>query len=263
MSSSDPVLPPSLTYEANGAVGILRLNRPAKRNALNGEVIEGLHAFFTAPPPELRAVVLAAVGDTFSAGLDLGEVAEWQVEDGLHASMRWYRAFDAIESGTLPVIAVLRGAVIGGGFELVASTHIRVAERSAFFALPEATRGIFLGGGGAVRIPRLLGTARVMDMLLTGRVYPAEEAVPLGAAQYLVDDGAGLTTALELAHRIAANAPLSNYAALYALPRIAAAPAYSAFTAEAGIAAVVQSSRDAKQRIGDFLGKRAAKVKAP
>jgi enoyl-CoA hydratase/carnithine racemase len=253
----------TLLCEIDGPVAVLRLNRPAKRNAINEEMVDALHRFFSAPPPEVRAVVLAAVGEMFSAGLDLNEAAAWEPEEGMQSSLRWHRAFDAMESGRLPVISVLRGAVIGGGFELAAATHVRVAERSAYFALPEATRGIFLGGGGAVRIPRLIGTARVMDMLLTGRTYRAEEAAALGAAQYVVDDGTGLATALELAHRIAGNAPLSNFAALHALPRIASTSPYAAFAAEAAFAAVVQSSRDAKRRVGDFLEKRGAKVKAP
>jgi enoyl-CoA hydratase/carnithine racemase len=78
--------------------------------------------------------------------------------------------------------------------ELAAAAHIRVAERSAYYALPESTRGIFVGGGGAVRIPRLIGTTRMIDMMLTGRTYSAEEGLSLGFSQYLVDDGHGLAS---------------------------------------------------------------------
>lgn len=254
------MLPPTLIYRADGAVGILELNRPEKRNALDDVTVSGLHAFFSAPPEGLRAVVLSAVGPSFSAGLDLAQVPDWNAETGMFNSLAWYRAFDAIESGRLPVVAVLKGAVIGGGFELAAAAHVRVAERSAFFALPEATRGIFLGGGGAVRIPRLIGTARVMDMLLTGRVYDAESAVAIGAAQYLVAEGTGSSTGLELARKIAANAPLSNALVLAALPRIAEASPHSGFLTEAAVAAIAQASPEAKQRVRDFLEKRAGKV---
>jgi 1,4-dihydroxy-2-naphthoyl-CoA synthase len=82
----------------------------------------------------------------------------------------------------MPVVAVLRGAVIGGGLELAAAAHIRVAERSAYYALPEAARGIFVGGGGAVRIPRLIGTTRMIDMMLTGRTYTADEGLSLAGS---------------------------------------------------------------------------------
>ena len=91
----------------------------------------------------------------------------------------------------MPVIAVLHGAVVGGGLELAVAAHIRVAEASAFYGLPEGQRGIFVGGGGSARIPRLIGTARMADMMLTGRVYDAEEGFAIGLSQYLVDDGAG------------------------------------------------------------------------
>ncbi len=112
----------------------------------------------------------------------------------------------------MPVIAVLHGAVVGLGLELAAAAHIRVAERDAFYALPEGIRGIFVGGGAAVRVPRLIGVPRMMDMMLTGRTYGAEEGVALGLSQYLVERGQGLAKGIELAERISTNAPLSNYA---------------------------------------------------
>ena len=120
----------------------------------------------------------------------------------------------------MPVIAVLHGAVIGGGLELAAAAHIRVAEHGAYYALPEGTRGIFVGAGGAVRIPRLIGTARMIDMMLTGRTYSASDGASLGFSQYLVGDGQGLARAIALAEGIAANAVLSNFAIVQALPRI-------------------------------------------
>src|SRR3546814_4783914 len=89
--------------------------------------------------------------------------------------MMWHEAFRHIQFGRVPVIAVLHGAVIGGGLELAAATHVRIAEPSSFYALPEGQRGIFVGGGGSVRIPRLIGVARMMDMMLTGRVYDRSE----------------------------------------------------------------------------------------
>jgi len=253
-------LPPSLSYRADGDVGILQLNRPEKRNALDDVTVLALGAFFDAPPPEVRAIVLCGAGDHFSAGLDLAQVPDWDPVAGMTSSMHWHRAFQAMEFGTLPVVAVLKGAVIGGGLEIAAATHVRVAERSAYYALPEGQRGIFVGGGGSVRLPRLVGTARVMDMLLTGRTYDAESGANAGFTQYVVDDGAGMAKALELAHRMAANAPLSNFAAMHALPRIAEAPPATGFLTEAAVAAVTSSSPEAKRRVEDFLQKRTAKI---
>jgi enoyl-CoA hydratase/carnithine racemase len=135
-----------------------------------------------------------------------------------------------------------------------------VAEQSAFYALPEGQRGLFVGGGGSARIPRLIGAARMADMMLTGRVYQAEEGNRVGFAQYLVPAGQASAKAVELARRVAQNAPLTNYALMHALPRIAEQPADQGFLTEALMAAIAQSAPEAKQRVRDFLEGRAAKV---
>ena len=127
-----------------------------------------MEAFFTSLPDSIRAVVLAGDGEHFRAGLDLSELQERDVIAGIEHSRFWHRAFDRIQYGKVPVVAVLHGAVVGGGLELAAAAHIRVAEHSAFYALPEGSRGIFVGGGGSVRLPPLIGVARMMDMMLTG-----------------------------------------------------------------------------------------------
>ena len=121
----------------------------------------------------------------------------------------------------MPVVAVLHGAVVGGGLELAAAAHIRVAERSAYYALPEGSRGIYVGGGASVRLPRLIGVSRMMDMMLTGRTYSAEDGQAIGLSHYLVEPGTGLAKGIELAERIATNAPLTNFAVMHVLPRIA------------------------------------------
>ena len=156
------MLPQSIRVEITGAVAVLSLDRASKRNALNVEMVDGLRRFFSHPPEGVRAAVVRGEGDHFCAGLDLNEITAQDASAGVFHSRLWHRAFAAIESGDLPVVSVLRGAVIGGGLELAAATHIRVAEPSAFYALPEGQRGIFVGGGGSVRIPRLIGVARMM-----------------------------------------------------------------------------------------------------
>jgi (methylthio)acryloyl-CoA hydratase len=241
-------------------VGVLRLSRTAKRNALDDATVLGLEAFFSAPPSGVGAVVLDAEGEHFSAGLDLSELAERDVLEGVQHSMMWHRAFARIESGTLPVISVLKGAVVGGGLELASATHIRVAEPSAFYALPEGQRGLFGGGGGSVRVPRLIGAHRMADMMLTGRVLSAQEGQDLGISHYLTGPGEGLAKALELAGKIATNSPVTNFAVLQALPRIAQASPHEGFLLEALMAAVAGGSDEAKTRMRAFLDGRAAKV---
>jgi enoyl-CoA hydratase/carnithine racemase len=160
----------------------------------------------------------------------------------------------------VPVIVVLHGAVVGGGLELASAAHLRVAEDSSFYGLPEGTRGIFVGGGGSVRITRLIGVARMTDMMLTGRVFDADEGQTFGISNYRVADGAGLAKALELATKIAGNAPLSNYAITQALPRIADLSASDGLFMEAMMASIAQGDEAAKLRVRAFLEGRAAKV---
>ncbi|MGU3437886.1 acetoacetate--CoA ligase [Actinomycetes bacterium M1A6_2h] len=249
----------SLLFERRGPVGILTLNRPRKRNALNDDTIVALGDFFRSPPEGITAVVLNAVGDHFCAGLDLSELAERDAVGGLHHSRMWHKALGEMAGGTLPVVAALRGAVVGGGLELAAAAHVRVAEPSTFFALPEGQRGLFVGGGASVRVPRLIGVARMQDMMLTGRVLSAEEGERLGLATYLADDG--LARALELAEKIAANSPVTNYAVLQALPRIAEVGTDEGLMMESMMAAIAQSSSEAKERMGAFLDGTGPKVK--
>jgi (methylthio)acryloyl-CoA hydratase len=135
-----------------------------------------------------------------------------------------------------------------------------VADESVFYALPEGSRGIFVGGGGSVRIPRLIGASRMTDMMLTGRVYNAQDGEKVGFAQYLVPQGESFAKAMELAERVAENAPLTNYALIHALPRIAEQPADQGFLTEALMSAIAQSAPEAKERVRAFLEGRAGKV---
>jgi (methylthio)acryloyl-CoA hydratase len=254
-------LPKSLRARRSGAVAHLSLARPEKRNALDDVTVLGLETFFTRLPKEIRAVVLTGEGEHFSAGLDLSEVAgEREPLEGVLHSRMWHRAFEAIQFGRAPVIAAMHGAIVGGGLELAAATHIRIAERSAYYGLPEGQRGIFLGGGGSVRIARLIGVARVMDMMLTGRTLSAEEGHLAGVTQYLVEDGKGLEKAMELAARAASNTPTTNFAVLHALPRIAESDPASGLLTESLMASIAEMSPEAQRRLKDFLEKRAAKV---
>jgi (methylthio)acryloyl-CoA hydratase len=249
-----------IQLEIDDGIAIVRLNRAAKRNALSDSLILAVRDAFRGLPDTVRAAVLDGAGDHFCAGLDLSELTERDAGQGLHHSRMWHAALEEVQYGPVPVIAALHGAVVGGGLELAASCHIRVADTTTFYALPEGSRGIFVGGGGAVRIPRLIGVARMTDMMLTGRVYQAEEGERAGFAQYLVPAGQAFAKAVELARRVAENAPLTNYALMHALPRIAEQPADQGFLTEALMAAIAQSAPEAKQRVRDFLEGRAAKV---
>jgi enoyl-CoA hydratase/carnithine racemase len=249
-----------LRLEIRDQIAIIRLTRAAKRNALSDSLILALRDTFQNLPSTVRAAVIDGEGPHFCAGLDLSELKERDAGQGLQHSRLWHAALDVIQSGPVPVIAALHGAVVGGGLELASACHIRVADSSTFYALPEGSRGIFVGGGGSVRIPKLIGTARMMDMMMTGRVYDAEAGERAGFAQYLVAEGRSYEKALELAQKVAGNAPLTNYALMHALPRISEQPADHGFFTEALISGIVQAAPEAKERVRAFLEGRANKV---
>jgi enoyl-CoA hydratase/carnithine racemase len=251
---------PLLQLQHAGPVLHIRLNRPAKRNSISDEMLAQLHTVFVNMPAGIRAAVISGEGSHFCAGLDLSEVTERNVSEGMQHSRAWHACFDAIQYGPVPVVAVLHGAVVGGGLELASAAHLRVAEASTFYGLPEGTRGIFVGGGGSVRISRLIGVARMTDMMLTGRVFDADEGQQFGISNYRVADGEGLAQALALAQKIAGNAPLSNYAITQALPRIADLSASDGLFMESLISSIAQGDEAAKERVRAFLDKRAGKV---
>lgn len=252
---------PDLSVRLDGPVAVIQLNRPSKRNALNDGLILAIRDAFQHLPTEAKAAVIHGAGDHFCAGLDLSELQERDAGQGVMHSRMWHQALDGVQYGPVPVIAALHGAVVGGGLELASACHIRVADESAFYALPEGTRGIFVGGGGAVRVPKLIGAARMTDMMLTGRVYNALDGERIGLSQYVVPTAQALDKALELARRIATNAPLTNYALTHVLPRIAEQPADHGLMTEAMMAAIAQAAPEAKARVNAFLQGKADKVK--
>ena len=251
-----------VSVEHLGAISIVRLCRPKKRNAISDGVMAAIGQRFEELPASTRAVVIDGEGDHFCAGLDLSELKDRDAAEGLQHSRSWHKILTAIEFGSVPIVAALHGAVVGGGLELASACHIRVADDTTFFALPEGSRGIFVGGGGSVRVPKLVGAHRMMDMMLTGRVYKAAEGVSIGMAQYHVPAGQALVKAIELAERIAQNAPMTNYALMHGLPRIAEQPADHGFFTEAMLAAIAQSAPEAKARVRAFLDGTGPKVKA-
>jgi enoyl-CoA hydratase/carnithine racemase len=255
----------NLAVEAHDeGVWVVTLNRPTKRNALDANTIEELVDFFsTAPRAGVRAIVLAGSGDHFCAGLDLIEhhQADRSPADFMHICLRWHEAFNKMEYGGVPIIAALNGAVVGGGLELASAAHIRVMDKTTYFALPEGQRGLFTGGGATIRVTDLVGKSRMIDMMLTGRVYQGQEAVDLGLAQYIVE-GSSFEKALELAHKAAQNLPLSNFAICSAVSHMQNMSALDAAYAEAVVAGVVNTQPEARSRLAAFADKSAARVRA-
>ncbi|NDR56215.1 crotonase/enoyl-CoA hydratase family protein [Aliiruegeria sabulilitoris] len=246
-----------LTIEIDGDIAILTMNRPAKRNAMCDALLEAIDGFFRNPPKEVKVVVLTGTAGHFCSGLDLSEHVSRDAEGTMRHSRGWHEVMQRIQFGGLPVISAMFGAVIGGGLELASATHVRIAEPSTIFQLPEGRRGIFVGGGASVGVGRILGADRMTEMMLTGRKYSAEEGLALGLTHYSVGEGEALPLAMDLARKIASNAPLSNYIMIQALARIQDMPRNDGLFTESLCAAITQTSPDAVEGLAAFLEKRA------
>jgi len=246
----------------DNGVWIVTLNRPDKRNALDVATIEELIAFFSSAHQNgVRAVVLTGSGDHFCAGLDLIEhwKADRSPDEFMHVCLRWHEAFNKMEYGGVPIIAALKGAVVGGGLELASAAHVRVMDHSTYFALPEGQRGIFTGGGATIRVSDLIGKSRMIDMILMGRVYQGQEALDLGFAQYITDTTT-LDHAIKLADKAASNLPLTNYAICSAISHLNNMSNMDAAYAEAVVAGVVNTQPAARARLEAFANKTAERV---
>jgi (methylthio)acryloyl-CoA hydratase len=245
-----------LNVEMKGNIAVLTMNRPGKRNAMNDQLLAALDGFFSNPPEEAKVVVLTGVDGHYCSGLDLSEHVARDAEGTMRHSRKWHGIMDKIQYSGLPVVSAMFGAVIGGGLELATSTHVRIAEPSTIFQLPEGRRGIYVGGGASVRVGRILGADRMTEMMLTGRKYDADEGLRLGLCHYAVGEGESMALAMELAGKIAKNAGLSNYVMIHALARIEDMSKQDGFFTESLCAALTQTSPDAEEGLRAFLEKR-------
>jgi (methylthio)acryloyl-CoA hydratase len=246
----------------DAGVASLSLNRSSKRNALDEQTIEELIEIFSALPRSgVRAVLLRAEGPHFCAGLDLVEHhhEDRSAAQFMHVCLRWHEAFNKMEYSGIPVIAALKGAVVGGGLELASAAHIRIADHTTYFALPEGQRGLFTGGGATIRVAGLIGKARMVDMMLTGRIYQHEAALSVGLCQYLVEDSE--KTASEIAHKVAENPSLSNFAICSGIAHMQNMSGLDAAYAESVLAGIVNTQPDSRPRLAAFVDKTGPRIK--
>jgi len=245
-----------LNIEIEGDIAILSMNRPGKRNAMCDQLLEEIDAFFSKPPADVKVAILTGTEGHYCSGLDLSEHVARDAEGTMRHSRGWHEVMNKIKFGGLPVVSAMMGAVIGGGMELAASTHIRIAEPSTIFQLPEGMRGIFVGGGASVNVGRILGADRMTEMMLTGRKYNAEEGLSLGLTHYSVGEGEAMALARKLARKVADNAPLSNYIMIQALARVEDMSKADGLFTESLCAALTQTSPHAVEGLAAFLEKR-------
>ncbi|MEC7257624.1 MAG: crotonase/enoyl-CoA hydratase family protein [Pseudomonadota bacterium] len=247
---------PYLLVKVEDRIATLTMNRPDKRNAMSDGLLAELDAFFSNIPDGVRVVVMTGAGGHYCSGLDLSEHVQRDSEQTMRHSRNWHAVMDRIQYCGVPIVSAMQGAVIGGGLELATVTHVRIAEPSVIFQLPEGRRGIFVGGGATVRVGRILGADRMIEMMLTGRKYGAEDGERLGLAHYAVGEGEALPMAYDLARKIADNAGLSNYVMVQAISRIEDMAKADGFFAESLCAALTQTSPDAVEGLAAFLEKR-------
>ena len=249
-----------ITYELRGEVALIGIDRPEKRNAMNQGMFEALGRAADRAQREARVGVLFTHNDNFSAGLDLAEHLGRDPIESMHDSRAQHAILNVIEQGKIPFIAAVQGATIGAGLEIAASAHIRVADDTTYFGLPEGKRGIFVGGGGSVRIARLISTTRMMELMLTARVLNAQEGAAANLVHFVTPRGGAVVKALELAAGIATNSPVSNFAIINGLPRIRDASHDDGLFFESILASLTLVSPHAQAGLRDFLEKRATKL---
>ncbi len=214
----------AVTLERRGAVAVLTLDRPAKRNAITNAMAEELaaHARAINADDGLRAVLLRGAGDrAFCAGMDLRAIEAFPTPWDFRHRPDYPGAVRAIRK---PVVAALRGFALGGGFELALACDIRIAGESLRVGFPEVTRGWVGGGGASQMLPRLIGVGQAMRLLLTGDQVDAAEALGLRLVERVVPDAAVEAEALALAERLAALPPVAVQAVKAAVRQALEAP---------------------------------------
>jgi enoyl-CoA hydratase len=251
-----------LLVDVRDGIAVVTVNRPDKLNALNDAVMEELSAAFTALADDrsVRGVILTGAGDkAFVAGADIGELAEQSPVSGQERSRRGQAVLDRIEGLGKPVIAAVNGFALGGGCELALACHVRVAAGSARLGTPEVKLGIMCGYGGTQRLARLVGKGRALEMLLTGDMVDAAEALRIGLVNRVVPKEKLLDESQALLRKMLANGPLSLRFTLEAVNRGLEMPLGEGQAFEATLFGLIATTDDMKEGTRAFLEKRPPK----
>lgn len=253
--------PQHVRTEVAGAVATVTIDRPKKLNALNRQVVSEIGAAFARlrEDGDVRGVVLTGAGDrAFVAGADIGVLAEMGPLSGAQVSREGQEVFRSIETFPKPVVAAVNGYALGGGCELALACHLRVASERAKFGLPEVGLGIIPGYGGTVRLARLTGLGRAMEMVLTGDPVDARRAVETGLANLVVPHDELLERAHALVDRIARNGPVAVEMALKSMVAAAENTMEHALALESSLFGLLASTEDMKEGMAAFMEKRRA-----
>ncbi len=252
-----------LLIERDGPIVVLTMNRPNKRNALSSEMVVRLADAWEMidADDEIRVAILTGAGGTFCAGADLEAMAggygddEWTRRSAQDPEIPW-RALLRNYRLKKPLIAAVEGYAVAGGTEILQATDIRVAAETATFGIAEVTRGLFPLGGSTVRLRRQIGYAKAMEILLTGELFPASEALRIGLINRVVPEGTTLGEARKIAEKIASNAPLSVQAVKRSVQETEGLPETEAMKVELEIGFPVFGTEDAREGPKAFAEKR-------
>lgn len=252
----------NLLVETRDGVAIVTINRPDKLNALNDRTMDELDAAFTALGTDraVRGVILTGAGEkAFVAGADIGELSTQTPVEGKERSIRGQRVLDRIENLGKPVAAAVNGFALGGGCELALACHVRIASENAKLGTPEVKLGIMCGYAGSQRLPRLVGKGRALELLLTGEMVDAQEALRIGLVNRVVPSEKLLPEAEALLRKMLGNGPVSLRFTLEAVNAGLEMPFAEAQCLEATLFGLICTTEDMKEGTRAFLEKRPAK----
>jgi len=257
------VTEPHLTFERDGHVATVTLNRPEARNALSGEMLVRMHDAWMEidQDPGIRVAIVTGAGGHFCAGADLKAMAaghpedEWTPRFAADPDLHWKALLRHFQPGK-PLIAAVEGYAVAGGTEILQAMDLRVAAESAVFGVAEVKRGLFPLGGSTVRLRRQIPYTLAAELLLTGRQMSAQEAKDAGLVGHVVPDGQALAKARELAAEIAANGPLAVQAVLRSLRESANLGEQDALANELELGWPIFATNDAKEGPTAFREKR-------
>lgn len=249
----------NLGVDVRDGVAVVTVNRPDKLNALNDRTVEELDAAFAALAHDtaVGGVILTGAGEkAFVAGADIGELSAQSPVAGQERSLRGQKVLDRIERLGKPVVAAVNGFALGGGCELALACHVRVASEGARLGTPEVKLGIMCGYGGTQRLPRLVGKGRALEMLLTGEMVDAQEALRIGLVNRVVPKEKLLDEAQSLVRKMLANGPVSLRFTLEAVNAGLEMPMGEAQAHEATLFGLICTTEDMKEGTRAFLEKR-------
>ena len=254
----------NILFEKKNAIGYVTVNRPKALNALNVATMEELRAAFIEIRDDagLRAAILTGAGEkAFVAGADINELARQDAVQGKAFAHRGQSVFDLIENLGKPVIACINGFALGGGCELALACTMRLASENAKLGQPEVKLGIIPGYGGSQRLPRLVGKGIAMQLILSGEMISAQEALRVGLVNEVTAPADLIPRAEAIAQKIIANAPLAIQYAIEAVNKGMEMTLAEGLFLEAALFGVCCSTEDKKEGTTAFLEKRAAQFK--